>query len=233
MIDAYFSASKIRWILENVAGCEAKSAGRGAALRECRYVADLAADQRGGACDGLFQRIANHADASGVGRVGRRSCWTFSKCRARCCRRLCRRARWWALRRRSIWAWRSRSRESRGISRRRLFGQACFRPGLSKNTYGTGCFALMHTGGAASGIEEQAAGDARGVDGRCGVRDRRERLHRGRRDSMAARQAGDYRDARRRAGNWRIGAAARAASISCRRSLDWARRTGIRTRAEC
>ena len=27
-----------------------------------------------------------------------------------------------------------------------LFGQACFRPGLVKNTYGTGCFALMHTG---------------------------------------------------------------------------------------
>lgn len=28
-----------------------------------------------------------------------------------------------------------------------LFGQACFRPGLIKNTYGTGCFALMQTGG--------------------------------------------------------------------------------------
>ncbi len=28
-----------------------------------------------------------------------------------------------------------------------LFGQACFRPGLAKNTYGTGCFMLMHTGG--------------------------------------------------------------------------------------
>jgi glycerol kinase len=27
-----------------------------------------------------------------------------------------------------------------------LAGQACFRDGLSKNTYGTGCFALMHTG---------------------------------------------------------------------------------------
>ena len=27
-----------------------------------------------------------------------------------------------------------------------LFGQACFTPGLAKNTYGTGCFALMHTG---------------------------------------------------------------------------------------
>ena len=28
-----------------------------------------------------------------------------------------------------------------------LFGQACFKPGLAKNTYGTGCFMLMHTGG--------------------------------------------------------------------------------------
>ncbi len=27
-----------------------------------------------------------------------------------------------------------------------LFGQACFSAGLSKNTYGTGCFALMHSG---------------------------------------------------------------------------------------
>ena len=30
-----------------------------------------------------------------------------------------------------------------------LFGQACFSPGLSKNTYGTGCFALMHAGASA------------------------------------------------------------------------------------
>jgi glycerol kinase len=27
-----------------------------------------------------------------------------------------------------------------------LFGQTCFRAGLAKNTYGTGCFMLMHTG---------------------------------------------------------------------------------------
>jgi glycerol kinase len=30
-----------------------------------------------------------------------------------------------------------------------LFGQACFKAGLAKNTYGTGCFMLMHTGGKA------------------------------------------------------------------------------------
>jgi glycerol kinase len=27
-----------------------------------------------------------------------------------------------------------------------LFGQTCFKPGMAKNTYGTGCFALMNTG---------------------------------------------------------------------------------------
>jgi len=27
-----------------------------------------------------------------------------------------------------------------------LFGQACFRPGMAKNTYGTGCFMLLNTG---------------------------------------------------------------------------------------
>jgi glycerol kinase len=30
-----------------------------------------------------------------------------------------------------------------------LFGQACFQAGMAKNTYGTGCFMLMHTGGSA------------------------------------------------------------------------------------
>ncbi|MEJ7688025.1 MAG: FGGY-family carbohydrate kinase, partial [Variovorax sp.] len=29
-----------------------------------------------------------------------------------------------------------------------LFGQACFEAGMAKNTYGTGCFLLMHTGSA-------------------------------------------------------------------------------------
>lgn len=30
-----------------------------------------------------------------------------------------------------------------------LFGQACLEPGMAKNTYGTGCFLLMHTGSRA------------------------------------------------------------------------------------
>ncbi|WNL38248.1 glycerol kinase GlpK [Halomonas sp. PAMB 3232] len=31
-----------------------------------------------------------------------------------------------------------------------LFGQACFTPGMAKNTYGTGCFTLMNTGTSAT-----------------------------------------------------------------------------------
>jgi glycerol kinase len=49
-----------------------------------------------------------------------------------------------------------------------LFGQACFSPGLVKNTYGTGCFMLMHTGAqmqaSSHGLISTAAaqtGDAR------------------------------------------------------------------------
>lgn len=36
-----------------------------------------------------------------------------------------------------------------------LFGQACFKAGMAKNTYGTGCFMLMHTG---STIEQSQNG---------------------------------------------------------------------------
>lgn len=35
-----------------------------------------------------------------------------------------------------------------------LFGQACFEPGMVKNTYGTGCFMLMQTGGTPVPSEE-------------------------------------------------------------------------------
>ena len=35
-----------------------------------------------------------------------------------------------------------------GESDAALFGQACLEAGMAKNTYGTGCFMLMHTGGA-------------------------------------------------------------------------------------
>jgi glycerol kinase len=47
-----------------------------------------------------------------------------------------------------------------------LYGQHCFEPGMAKNTYGTGCFAMMHTGDRAvpspGGLLTTLACDARG-----------------------------------------------------------------------
>jgi len=48
-----------------------------------------------------------------------------------------------------------------------LFGQACFSAGLAKNTYGTGCFMLMHTGhdfrSSANGLITTSAAQATGT----------------------------------------------------------------------
>jgi glycerol kinase len=50
-----------------------------------------------------------------------------------------------------------------------LFGQACFTPGMAKNTYGTGCFLLMNTGNrpqaSARGLLATAAWTLQGTDG--------------------------------------------------------------------
>jgi glycerol kinase len=47
-----------------------------------------------------------------------------------------------------------------------LFGQACFREGMTKNTYGTGCFLLMNTGAAVASENGLLTTIAWGVDGR-------------------------------------------------------------------
>ena len=52
-----------------------------------------------------------------------------------------------------------------------LFGQGCHKPGMAKNTYGTGCFMLMHTGSkvvrSANGLVSTAAAQlGRAIDAR-------------------------------------------------------------------
>ncbi len=71
-----------------------------------------------------------------------------------------------------------------------LFGQACTKPGMAKNTYGTGCFMLMNTGTKPDRVEEQPAHDGRVAHRRPhGVRARGQHLHRGRGRAVAARRA--------------------------------------------
>jgi glycerol kinase len=47
-----------------------------------------------------------------------------------------------------------------------LFGQACFRPGDAKNTYGTGSFLLLHTGGRPPSAERLLATVASRLEGK-------------------------------------------------------------------
>ena len=47
-----------------------------------------------------------------------------------------------------------------------LFGQACFEPGMAKNTYGTGSFVLMNTGGEPRPLRQRPDHDARLGPGR-------------------------------------------------------------------
>ncbi len=49
-----------------------------------------------------------------------------------------------------------------------LFGQACFEPGMAKNTYGTGCFLLMQTGAEAVASRNRLLTTiAWRIDGKC------------------------------------------------------------------
>ena len=113
-----------------------------------------------------------------------------------------------------------------------LFGQACLEPGLAKNTYGTGCFMLLNTGAAAVASQHHLLTT---VAWRSGETDRlcarRQRLHRRRGGAVAARRTQASSARRPRSRRWPRALPTTAASISCRRLPDWARRTGTPMRA--
>ncbi len=148
VVDAYFSASKIRWILENVPGARARAEG-----------GDLLF---GNVDTWLVWRLTNGAvhvtDPSNASRTMLMNLaagdWDPDL------------LDWFGVPRAMLPSIAPSSSVVgsaaaghlgaeipiagiAGDQQAALFGQACFRPGLSKNTYGTGCFALLHTGARA------------------------------------------------------------------------------------
>jgi glycerol kinase len=148
LLDPYFSATKIAWILDNVGGARAR-AERGELV--CGTIDCF-----------LLWRLTGgtvHAtDATNASRTSlfdiRRQCWDSELCRL------------FRLPETLLPEVRDNSNlfgatvpgllgtqlpiaGMAGDQQAALFGQACFAPGMVKSTYGTGCFMLVNTGGEA------------------------------------------------------------------------------------
>ena len=113
-----------------------------------------------------------------------------------------------------------------------LAGQACFRAGTLQKHIRHRMFRADAHRRPPAGVAEPAAGDARGIHRwPAAIRHRRQRVHRGRGRAVAARQAGPDPAPRPNPKRWRPPCPIPAASTSCRPSWAWARRTGTPARA--
>ncbi len=145
VIDAYFSGSKIRWILDNVPTAREKA--RAGELMFGNVDTWLAFKLSGGAA-----HITDPSNASRTmlmnletGEWDDRMLGLFDVPRSML-PRIVPSSGVSAMARAEHFGAEIPIAGIAGDQQAALAGQACFRPGLSKNTYGTGCFALLHTG---------------------------------------------------------------------------------------
>ncbi|HEY1229981.1 MAG TPA: glycerol kinase GlpK, partial [Ramlibacter sp.] len=145
LIDSYFSATKVRWLLDNVPGARAQ-AERG----------DLAF----GTIDSwlLWQLTAGALHATDVSNASRtmlfdvhRNCWddellALLDIPPSLMPQVLPSSADYGRSVEVLLGAPVRIGGVAGDQQSALFGQACFREGTAKNTYGTGCFLLMHTG---------------------------------------------------------------------------------------
>ena len=61
MVDAYFSATKIKWILDHVPGVRERARRGEVLFGTVDTLACLEAHRRKGPCHGLYQRLPHHA----------------------------------------------------------------------------------------------------------------------------------------------------------------------------
>ena len=145
VLDAYFSGTKLAWILDNVPGARARaeagellfgtvdtwlawklSGGTAHVTDPSNASRTLLYDIHAGAWDTELLQLLNVPDK--VLPVVRPSSGVAAETSA------------------AIFAARIPIAGIAGDQQAALFGQRCITPGMVKNTYGTGCFMLMHTG---------------------------------------------------------------------------------------
>ncbi|MEO7391014.1 MAG: glycerol kinase GlpK [Ramlibacter sp.] len=145
LIDSYFSATKIKWLLDNVAGAR-EQAGRGELafgtidswlLWQLTEGALHATDVTNASRTMLFDVHRNEWDAQLL---------KLLDVPADLMPRVLPSSAQYGETRPALLGAAIPIGGVAGDQQSALFGQACFREGMAKNTYGTGCFMLMHTG---------------------------------------------------------------------------------------
>ena len=137
-----------------------------AVLRHHRLVAGVEADGRRGARHRPDQCVAHAAVRHPRAALGPRALPALRGPATPCCRRCDRRAACSARPPPDVLGAPVPIAGIAGDQQSALFGQGCTAPGMAKNTYGTGCFLLLHTGqrpvGSSHGLLTTVACDERG-----------------------------------------------------------------------
>ena len=146
VIDAYFSASKLSWILQNVPG--ARERAERSEMAFGTVDSWLAYRLSGGAIHVTDATNASRTMLYNL-REGR---WDPDLLREfdipeAMLPRVCPSSGVVGTAERSLLGAKVPIAGMAGDQQAALFGQSCFRPGMAKNTYGTGSFVLLHTGG--------------------------------------------------------------------------------------
>jgi glycerol kinase len=146
VLDAYFSATKLAWLLDNVPGARARAAAGSLAF---------------GTVDSwlVWKLSGGTAHVTDASNASRTLLYNIHECRwdeellelfdvpVSLLPQVCASSGIAARTAERLLPARIPIAGLAGDQQAALFGQRCSRPGMVKNTYGTGCFMLMHTGG--------------------------------------------------------------------------------------
>ena len=146
VLDPYFSATKIAWLLDNVPGARARAERGELAFGTIDTLPALAADGRARPRHRCHQRVAHGALRHSPRPLGCRSPEAVPGAQKPASGGEGQRRRVWNLRPNRTSGTALPIRSLIGDQQAALIGQACFEPGMVKATYGTGAFVLMNTG---------------------------------------------------------------------------------------
>ncbi len=146
VVDPYFSATKLAWLLDHVPDARARAERGELAFGTVDTWLLWNADRRPRARDRRHATRRGRCCSTSIAARGTTRCSRCSTSRCRCCPTCGRRRASSATIDADVLGAPLPIGGIAGDQQAALFGQACFEAGVAKNTYGTGCFLLMHTG---------------------------------------------------------------------------------------